>query len=75
MILSVLSLLYIGVTTKKTETKFYMAGFTVILAYGIFYFQNRLLYSMCVGSLKEGMNLDNNSFNNNNNNNYASVNW
>ena len=55
MIGSVLSLAYIGATTKNTEPKFYMAGFTVALAYGIFYFQNRLLYSMCVGSLTEGM--------------------
>ena len=56
MILSLLSLLYVGATTKNTDSKFYMAGVTVILAYGIFYFQNRLLYSMCVGTLKEGMN-------------------
>ena len=54
MIGSLISLLYVGATTKKTEPKFYMAGFMVVFAYGIIYFQNRLLYSMCVGSLKEG---------------------
>jgi hypothetical protein len=55
MIGSLISLLYIGAKTKKTEPKFYMAGFAVIFTYGIIYFQNRLLYSMCIGSLREGM--------------------
>jgi hypothetical protein len=71
MILSLLSLLYIGATTKNTDSKFYMAGVTVILAYGIFYFQNRLLYSMCVGSLKEGMNPETNMIGTK----YANANW
>ena len=55
MIGSLISLLYMGAKTKKTEPKFYMAGFAVIFTYGIIYFQNRLLYSMCIGSLREGM--------------------
>lgn len=36
---------------KKTKSGYYFALFIVALSYGIFYFQNRLLYSMCVKSM------------------------
>jgi len=37
---------YIGITKKK-GAEFYLPMITVAFGYGIFYFQNRLLYSMC----------------------------
>lgn len=36
---------------KKTKSGYYFALFIVALSYGVFYFQNRLLYSMCVKSI------------------------
>ena len=36
---------------KKTKSGYYFSVFIVALSYGIFYYQNRLLYSMCVKSL------------------------
>ena len=45
-VLMVLSTLYIGITKKKDST-FFLSMFVASLGYGIFYFQNRLLYSMC----------------------------
>ena len=36
---------------KRRSTAFYLNSFMVLLGYGIFYFQNRLLHSMCSNSL------------------------
>jgi len=47
LILSVLTSLYVGITKRK-DSSFYLKMLMVSIGYGIFYFQNRLLYSMCV---------------------------
>jgi hypothetical protein len=54
LILSVLTSIYVGITKKK-DSSFYLKMLMVSIGYGVFYFQNRLLYSMCVGNgvLKE----------------------
>ncbi len=39
------------VIARKRDGMFYMNSFMVLLGYGIFYFQNRLLHSMCSSSL------------------------
>ena len=39
------------VIARKRGSVFYMNSFMVLLGYGIFYFQNRLLHSMCSSSL------------------------
>jgi hypothetical protein len=49
LILSILTSLYVGITRKK-DSSFYLKMLMVSIGYGIFYFQNRLLYSMCVGN-------------------------
>lgn len=41
--------LMVGITKRK-GIDFYLQSVSVAIAYGIFYFQNRLLYSMCVGN-------------------------
>ena len=41
--------------SKKKSPGFYVQILMICIGYGIFYFQNRLLYSMCVGSAKEGI--------------------
>lgn len=46
----ILSSLYIGLTSKNSGVFGYQM-IMVALGYAIFYFQNRLLYSMCVNSL------------------------
>jgi hypothetical protein len=48
-ILMLLSTLYIGIVKKK-DSSFYLSMIIASLGYGIFYFQNRLLYSMCIHS-------------------------
>lgn len=49
LILSLLTSLYVGITRKK-DSSFYMKMLMVSIGYGVFYFQNRLLYSMCIGN-------------------------
>ena len=49
MIFILILALFIGITKKK-NISFYLQALMGALAYGIFYFQNRLLYSMCIGS-------------------------
>ena len=58
-ILSVIGLVFVAVVlfsavvigvSKKKGLEFYFAAIMGSLGYAIFYFQNRLLYSMCVGS-------------------------
>ena len=44
-----ISAIIIGIMKKK-GFEFYLSAIIGSLGYGIFYFQNRLLYSMCVGS-------------------------
>lgn len=44
-----LSGLIIGIAKKK-GFEFYLSAIIGSLGYAIFYFQNRLLYSMCIGS-------------------------
>jgi hypothetical protein len=38
--------------TKTRSGKFYFQMFLVMLGYFVFYFQNRLLHSMCVNTIK-----------------------
>lgn len=53
VIFTVYSALTVG---KKLPNGFFMSMLMTALIYGIFYFQNRLLYTMCAGTLKkEGM--------------------
>lgn len=42
--------LYIGITKRK-GSDFYFYTILIALGYLIFYFQNRLLYSMCINSI------------------------
>jgi hypothetical protein len=51
---AVLSAILVGFTKQKSSG-FYVQMLMICIGYGIFYFQNRLLYSMCVGSTKEGI--------------------
>jgi hypothetical protein len=44
----VASTLFIGISQRK-NFGFYLQMLSVALGYAIFYFQNRLLHSMCVG--------------------------
>ena len=42
--------LVVGVSKRK-GFEFYLSAILGSLGYAIFYFQNRLLYSMCIGSV------------------------
>lgn len=46
LVLSVITGIWFGVTKKK-DSEFYLQIMLVSLGYFIFYFQNRLLYTMC----------------------------
>lgn len=46
LVLSVITGIWFGVTKKK-DSEFYIQIMLVSLGYFIFYFQNRLLYTMC----------------------------
>jgi hypothetical protein len=46
MAIVLLSALFIGITKGK-GMQFYLKMLSLALGYGIFYFQNRLLYTMC----------------------------
>lgn len=50
LILVVLSALFIGISKRK-GLDFYVQMMSVAIAYGIFYFQNRLLHTMCMGAV------------------------
>jgi small basic protein len=50
MAIVLVSSLYIGITKGK-GINFYIKMLSIILGYTIFYFQNRLLYSMCSGKM------------------------
>ena len=51
LLLFLIPAIYKGVISKK-DIWYYLGIFVVALMYGITYFQNRLLYSMCSGSMK-----------------------
>jgi len=46
MVMVIVSSLYVGIT-KKLGAKFYINMVLVAILYFVFYFQNRLLYTMC----------------------------
>ena len=46
---TILSLIFL-IFTKKISSESVMHMIMISVGYGIFYFQNRLLYSMCLGS-------------------------
>ena len=50
LVFAVITGLYLGITTKKSGS-FYLSLLFVASWYLIFYFQNRLLYTMCVKSI------------------------
>ena len=50
LIFAIISGIYFGITQKKNAS-FYMSILFVSMWYLIFYFQNRLLYSMCVKAI------------------------
>ena len=49
-VIVILSTLFIGITKRK-DASFFFFGLLGAASYGIIYFQNRLLHSMCVGSI------------------------
>lgn len=49
-IVSLLTMIRLAVS-KKRSSMFYVNSIMVLLGYGIFYFQNRLLHTMCANSL------------------------
>jgi hypothetical protein len=59
-ILSVIGLAFVAIVlisafiigvSKRKGIEFYLSAIIGSLGYAIFYFQNRLLYNMCVGSV------------------------
>ena len=46
----IVTALFIGISTKRGFS-FYYKMLMISLVYAVFYFQNRLLYSMCINSL------------------------
>lgn len=51
LLLFLLPALWRGISTKK-DIWYFLGVLTVSFTYGLIYFQNRLLYSMCSGSMK-----------------------
>jgi len=49
LMLTVISSLFIGISKRK-DGEYFFKMFLIALGYFIFYFQNRLLYSMCVSA-------------------------
>lgn len=47
LVITLISAIVVGITKKKGG-EYFMTMLMVALSYFIFYFQNRLLYSMCV---------------------------
>jgi len=50
LVVLLVSSLLVGITKRK-GVDFYMQSISIALGYAIFYFQNRLLYSMCAGTM------------------------
>ncbi len=48
IIFTIVNMLY-HVVKNTGDSKFYVASFAMLMSYAVFYFQNRLLYSMCIG--------------------------
>ena len=46
----IISSIFVGLSKRK-GVDYYMQVVGIALGYAIFYFQNRLLHSMCVGSM------------------------
>lgn len=46
----IISTLLVGITKRK-GSEFYLQTMSIAVGYAIFYFQNRLLHSMCAGTL------------------------
>ena len=51
LVVTFFTTIFIGISEKKDRV-FYYQMLMVSLGYGIFYFQNRLLYNMCSKSLQ-----------------------
>jgi hypothetical protein len=49
--LVIMSTVGVALSSKKLPSGFFLQMFFATLGYGVFYLQNRLLYSMCVKSL------------------------
>lgn len=52
MVVLITSGLFIGLTKRKNGD-YYFGLFMSVLMYGVLYFQNRLIHSMCIGTMKE----------------------
>lgn len=52
MFIILITLIISIIKSKKVDQAVAMQSFTVALVYFIFYFQNRLLYSVCSNSMK-----------------------
>lgn len=50
LVILLITSLFVGISKRK-GLDFYMQSVSVALGYAIFYFQNRLLHSMCVGTI------------------------
>ena len=50
LVVLLVSSILVGITKRK-GVDFYMQSISIALGYAIFYFQNRLLHSMCSGSM------------------------
>ena len=53
-VFTLLSGIVVGISQKKGYT-FFLQMMMASIAYGIIYFQNRLLHSMCVGDIRKRM--------------------
>ena len=51
LLLFLVPAVYRGITTKK-DLWYYLGALAIAFMYGITYFQNRLLFSMCSGPMK-----------------------
>lgn len=47
--MAIITMLFIGISKKK-DSSYYVSMFFLALGYFFIYFQNRLLYSMCIHS-------------------------
>jgi hypothetical protein len=51
LVLAILGIVLVGLSQKRSSS-FYLQMLMACIGYGILYFQNRLLYSMCIGNNK-----------------------
>lgn len=52
MFIILLAFIFVSLKSKKMDNAFIVSSLSLALIYFIFYFQNRLLYSMCSGGMK-----------------------